>query len=154
MDKDLSGIFSLVRGELKNGPRKKFIAQKTFKEIFDDEWVKQVLAGEAPCSPAGSRGFMLGNGLVYYDKLDGQWTIFSINSAQQETLDNELPGWIINEQVVHPFCFNRPWLSGDNFQEFAKVFKIKKVGQFFNDPGLFMGKEIQFFSHKTKLVLQ
>jgi hypothetical protein len=146
MDKDLPGIFSLVRGELKNGPRKKFIAQKTFKEIFDDEWVKQVLAGEAPCSPAGSRGFMLGNGLVHYDKLDGQWTIFSINGAQQETLDNQLPGWTINEQVVHPFCFNRPWLSGDNFQEFAKVFKIKKVGQFFNDPGLFMGGEISNFS--------
>ena len=36
-----------------------------------------------------------------------------------------------NETIVHPFCFNRPWMSGDNFEEFAEVFKIKKLGQFF-----------------------
>ena len=77
-NQDLSGIFSLVQGELQNGPRKEFVANKTFKEVFDEEWISQVLGDNAPCSPVGWRGFMLGNGLIWYNKADDGWSIFSI----------------------------------------------------------------------------
>ena len=80
-NEDLSGIFSLVQGELQNGPRKEFVASKIFKEVFDEEWISQVLGDNAPCSPIGWRGFMLGNGLIWYNKTDDVWTIFSINGA-------------------------------------------------------------------------
>ena len=50
---DLSGIFSLVQGELQNGPRKEFVANKTFKEVFDEEWITKVLGEDAPCSLIG-----------------------------------------------------------------------------------------------------
>ena len=143
---DLSGIFSLVQGELQNGPRKEFVANKTFKEVFDEEWISQVLGDNAPCSPIGWRGFMLGNGLIWYNKADDGWTIFSINGAALEIPDNPLLGWTINETIVHPFCFNRPWMSGDNFEEFAEVFEIKKLGRFFENPGLFMGSSISNFA--------
>ena len=72
----LSGIFSLVQGELQNGPRKEFVANKTFKEVFDEEWILQVLGEDAPCSPIGWRGFMLGKGLIWYNKADDGWAIF------------------------------------------------------------------------------
>ena len=78
-NEDLSGIFSLVQGELQNGPRKAFVANKTFKEVFDEEWISQVLGDNAPCSPMGWRGFMLGNGLIWYNKAEDEWAIFSIN---------------------------------------------------------------------------
>ncbi len=87
-NQDLSGIFSLVQGELQNGPRKGFVANKTFKEVFDEEWISQVLGDKAPCSPVGWRGFMLGNGLIWYHKRDDGWTIFSINGAALEIPDN------------------------------------------------------------------
>ena len=75
---DLQGIFSLVEGELENGPRKKFVNSKLFKEIFDNEWVELVLSSEPPCSPVGWRGFMLGNGMIWYNKYKIGWKIFSI----------------------------------------------------------------------------
>ena len=145
-NEDLSGIFSLVQGELQNGPRKEFVTNKTFKDVFDEEWIEQVLEDDAPCSPVGWRGFMLGNGLIWYNKTDSGWTIFSINGAAQETADNPLLGWPLNETIVHPSCFNRPWMSGDNFEEFTKAFRIKELGQFFKDPGLFMGGSISNFA--------
>ena len=42
-NKDLSGIFSLVQGELQNGPRKQSVTNKTFKEVFNEDWIEQVL---------------------------------------------------------------------------------------------------------------
>ena len=145
-NKDLSGIFSLVQGELQNGPRKQSVTNKTFKEVFNEEWIEQVLADNAPCSPVGWRGFMLGRGSIWYNKIDSGWTILSINGAAPETDDNPLLGWNINKRIIHPFCFNRPWMSGDNFEEFADVFGIKKLGQFFKDPGHFMGSSISNFA--------
>ena len=145
-NEDLSGIFLLVQGELQNGPRKEFVTNKSFKEVFDKGWTEQVLADNAPCSPVGWRGFMLGNGLIWYNKLDNGWAIFSINGAVQETVDNPSLGWTINKRIVHPFCFNRPWMSGDNFEEFSEVFGINKLGQFFKNPGLFMGSSISNFA--------
>ena len=63
MDKDLSDI-SLVRGELKNGP----------KEIYCPENLQKYLMTVGETSPcrrgtllAAGSWFMLGNGLVYYE---------------------------------------------------------------------------------------
>ena len=81
LNKDLSGVYSLVEDELKNGPKKKFVTNKSFSEVFDEEWVKKVLEDDVPCSPVGWRGFMLGNGLIWYNKLDKGWKILSINSV-------------------------------------------------------------------------
>ena len=145
-NKDLQGMFSLVEGELQNGPRKSFVASKSFQEVFDDSWVSVVSLGEAPCSPVGWRGFMLGNGMIWYNKSKSGWNIFSIHGAVQETVEKPLLGWTINKKIVHPFCFNRPWMSGDNFEEFAEVFAIDDLGQFFKTPGRFMGNLISDFA--------
>ena len=145
-NKDLQGIFSLVEGELQSGPRKKFVNSKLFKEIFDDEWVELVLSSEPPCSPVGWRGFMLGNGMIWYNKSKTGWEIFSINGATNESVEKPLVGWSIDKKIVHPFCFNRPWMSGDNFEEFAEFFSINDLEQFKETPGRFMGNSISDFA--------
>ena len=69
----------MVQGELQNGPSKKYIVGKSFSELFDERWIEQVVSDSAPCSPIGWRGFMLGNGLIWYNKTEDGWTILSIN---------------------------------------------------------------------------
>lgn len=80
-EKDLQGLFALVNGELKNGPQKKDIAEKTFHQVFNDDWVNLVLSEPSPCSPVGYRGFMLGHGMMWYTKSENGWTITAINGA-------------------------------------------------------------------------
>ena len=137
-DKNLSGIFSLVRGELYDGPRKSFVASKSFDEVFDESWVELVLSNDAPCSPVGWRGFMLGNGSIWYYTSKIGWEIGKIHGAAQETFENPSPGWTINKRIVHPFCFNRP-----SIEELSAT-AIKK--EFYSDPGLFMGSTIASFA--------
>ena len=43
-EKDLAGLFKLAEGELKSGPRKSFIKDKNFDEIFNEEWVNSILS--------------------------------------------------------------------------------------------------------------
>ena len=79
LNRNLSGIFAVVQGELQNGPSKKYIVSKSFSELFDERWIEQVVSDSAPCSPIGWRGFMLGNGLIWYNKTEDGWRILSIN---------------------------------------------------------------------------
>ena len=139
---DLAGIFSLVDGELQHGPRKKFIADKSFDEIFDKSWRISVLTHEPDCSPVGWRGFMLGNGKVWYNKSKKGWNIFSINGATVESATIKSVGWTVDEKTMHPLCFIRPWMSGDNFEEFAEFYEIDDLQEMFRAPGQFMGEKI------------
>ena len=141
-EKDLAGIFSLVEGELGNGPRKKYILDKSFEEIFDESWLDEVLSNEPDCSPVGWRGFMLGSGRIWYNKSEQGWRVFSINGGVQEETKTSSIGWRLDGGVIHPFCFSRPWMSGDNFEEFADVFGISDVQNLFSAPGKLFGAKI------------
>lgn len=141
-EKNLAGIFSLVDGELGNGPRKKYLADKSFEEIFDESWLDKVLSNEPDCTPVGWRGFMLGSGSIWYDKLEQGWRVFSINGGVQEETKTLSIGWRLDGGVIHPFCFSRPWMSGDNFEEFADVFGISDAQNLFSAPGKLFGTKI------------
>ena len=65
-ERDLAAFFSLVDGELEYGPRRKYVENKDFNEIFPDSWRTAILNDEPPCTPVGWRGFMLANGLIWY----------------------------------------------------------------------------------------
>ena len=144
-NKDVSGFFSLIQGELQKGPRKAFVANKSFEEVFEKEWIENVLSSSAPCGPVGWRGFTLSNGLIWYDKYENGWAIFAINGVIEETIDSPSIGWSINNKIVRPDCFKRPWPSGDNFEEFSEVFGITNSEQLFEEPGLFLGDVIANF---------
>jgi hypothetical protein len=86
-EEDLSGIFSLVVGELEYGPKKDFVKNKAFGEVFDEKWKAAVLEDKPSCRPLGWRGFMLGHGntTIWFttsDKTDSGWQIFSIGGAK------------------------------------------------------------------------
>ena len=55
--KDINGIYeNVLIGELQNGPRRKFIRNKSFEQIFPKDWVKEVSNSEVPCdSPTRHR---------------------------------------------------------------------------------------------------
>ena len=140
-NEDLQGIFSLVKGELTNGPRKKFIENKAFNDVFSNEWVKNVLSTKPSCGPVGWRGFMLGNGTIWYNQSKTGGNIVSINGAEEEIIEKPLVGWTIDKKVVHPSCFNDPWES----RELAEMFSVDER-QFLKTPGRFMGNPVTDFA--------
>ena len=79
--KDLKDLFELVEGELLVGPKKSFIKDKSFDEVFSEEWVTSILSSTSNCSPVGWRGFTLGNGNIWYTKEDNGWVIISMNGV-------------------------------------------------------------------------
>jgi len=160
-EKNLEGLFSLVDGELTSGPRKRFIEGKKFSEIFSNRWRNHLLTSGSTCSPVGWRGFMLSSGLLWFDRKDDKWRVFSINGARKEDIrEANIPiGWTTPEGIIPPQCFVKEWVSSDNFEEFEDKYKIPKedcrsvkVGSekrifcqathFRKNPGMYLGKEI------------
>jgi hypothetical protein len=160
-ERNLEGLFTLVNGELTSGPRKRFIKDKKFSDIFSNHWRNDLLGSDSPCSPVGWRGFMLASGSVWFNRKDGKWRVFSINGAREENIgEANIPiGWIISEGLIPPQCFVREWVSSDNFEEFEDKYKIPKEDcrsvklgsrkltfcqstHFRKNPGMYLGKEI------------
>ncbi len=85
---DLPSLYDNVKSKLINGPSKEQTSGKNFKHFFSDQWIKTVLSIEPECTPVGIKGYMIGGGLIWFDRLrdrtnknylDG-WTIISINN--------------------------------------------------------------------------
>ena len=66
--KPFYGLFDLVDGELRYGPRRAYALSRKFDEIFDENFVDAVLKDPPSCSPVGWRGFMLGRGEIWFNK--------------------------------------------------------------------------------------
>ena len=81
--KDIQGIYkNVLIDEFENGPRREFIKNKSFDEIFPKEWVNNVITAEIDCDSIGWRGFMISHGLIWFNRMEsGKWTIKSINSS-------------------------------------------------------------------------
>lgn len=129
-DKNLEGLFNLVDGELETGPRKGFIKDKKFSDIFSEKWRSDILFSVSPCSPVGWRGFMLNYGSVWFkkNKERGNWHIFSILGANKEeySIDKMPIGWKFDGKVIPPQCFVKKWVSSDNFEAFEDKYGIAK----------------------------
>ncbi|MBT4934721.1 MAG: hypothetical protein HOJ87_05855 [Rhodospirillaceae bacterium] len=146
---DLQSLFGLVQGELSYGPRKKYIRGKLFSEIFSKTWRETVLSEKPDCGPVGWRGFMLGNGNIWYhqDYETRKWEIFSINNelnieADKSPLDGS---WKFKEELLTSDCFATIWMSGDNYQYHHENFGEKHGvdwDDFFSSPGRYIGGPI------------
>ena len=120
-DRDITRIFAMVDGELQNGPRREFIKGKSFSQIFSEEWRSIILAQKPSCGPVGWRGFMLGNGELWYQFTnDGTGKIFVINGAQEEVPSSEI--MMHAGSAIKPWCFTRIWRSGDNYEYFYEKY--------------------------------
>lgn len=143
--RDLVALFSLVDDELQSGPRRKYVENKSFDDIFPEVWRQGILKSKPDCAPVGWRGFMLGAGRIWYRSDPFRVTV--INGAREERFPPVPTGWKIDGRFLSPECFAREWPSSDNFKtfgEFAGQFGIKigKFGtptfiDFRNNPGRF-----------------
>ncbi len=144
-EKNLIKLYELIDGELDSGPRRTYALKTQFDDIFDKEWIDEILKQKLPCSPVGWRGYMLGNGNVWFDKYKTGWKIRSIIGAKQEKLESLPEKWSFNNITISPLCFTKIWMSRDNFEEFFSYFKLKNINKFINEPGQYYGKEINYF---------
>ena len=150
--KDIQGIYkNVLIDELQNGPRREFIKNKSFDQIFPKKWVTKVISTEIDCDSIGWRGFMISNGLIWFDRMEsGKWTIKSINGVRQEQFDNKnLFGWKTNKGIIPPTCFP----TFGNFEKpkvdlFTEEFGIKNKTKFEYSPGEYIGKT--YFIKKNK----
>lgn len=86
--KDLASLYDNVKIPLISGPAKITLADQGFDDFFSRNWRNTILSIEPNCNPVGVKGYMLGRGLIWFDKnrsvgpkdkVDG-WTIISINN--------------------------------------------------------------------------
>jgi hypothetical protein len=139
--KDTTALFSHVEGELRTGPRKKFALSKPFDEIFPEGWVAAVLEDAPSCSPLGYRGFMFGNGELWYTVEEDSFRIVAINGASEEQQEPQNP-WKTENQTISPRCLSYPWPSGDNFEAIAEHFGIADESDFLSEPGKYLGDPV------------
>jgi hypothetical protein len=143
-NQNLEQLFSMVNGELIYGPRKKFIKEKQFSDIFKEKWINDVLDGPIPCAPMGWRGLMLGNGAIWFQQ-DGtnEFSIFSIQGAIEEPNDTtNLPiVWQVDGKKIGLDAFSYEWYCCDNYAEIAIQLHISYT-VLSENPGLLYGKEI------------
>ena len=144
--KDIHGIYkNILIDELENGPRREFIKNKSFDEIFPEEWVNKVVNTEIDCDSVGWRGFMISQGLIWFNKMEsGKWTIKSINGVNQDEFDNKnLIGWETNKGIIPPTCFPTfGYFEKPKIDLYTKKFRIKNKIRFENSPGEYIGKTI------------
>ena len=110
--KDIGGIYrNVLIDELQNGPRREYIKNKSFDQIFPKKWVNKVIKSEIDCDSVGWRGFMISNGLIWFDRMEsGQWTIKSINGVNQEKFDNKnIIGWETKKRNHSSYMFPYIW---------------------------------------------
>jgi len=143
-DKDLKGLYTHVVGELHYGPRRKFITSSTFETVFSEDWRSRVINSSSPCSRLGWRGFMLGNGKIWYEKTEGAWRILSITGANG--IDFDIPNlpesWQSSGKVIPPQCFSTERADNSNYRLFEKTFSIMETDNFRRNPGQYFGNEI------------
>ena len=154
--KDIQGIYkNVLIDELQNGPRREFIKNKSFDQIFPKKWVNKVIKSESDCDSVGWRGFMISHGLIWFDRMEsGKWSIKSINGVNQENFDNKnLIGWETNKGIIPPTCFP----TFGNFEKpkvdlFTEEFGIKNKRKFEHSPGEYIGKTIPLgYEIKSKI---
>tara|TARA_X000000950_G_C13851614_1_gene634717 strand:+ start:768 stop:1703 length:936 start_codon:yes stop_codon:yes gene_type:complete len=145
-DRDIVGLYDLVDGELSNGPRRNFAISKKLDQMFDEDWINLVLRKKPECNPAGWRGYMLGYGMIWYDKFDNGFKIFGINNARIQELEEIKGGWKVNNSntVINPMCISIPSLSGDLYEVYANYHGVPSE-EFTKNPGTFFGSNIKDF---------
>ena len=136
--RDIKSLFGLVAGELENGPRRRFIQDKSFSKVFSDEWRQRVLSEKPECRPVGWRGYMLGSGSIWFRKINDRWSIFSINGASVEAVSPE--AWSYDGALLTRACFTNPWISLDNYEEYREQFGIGT--DFAVAPGRYIGGSV------------
>ena len=147
-DKNMDAFISLIKVDMKNGPRLNYLKTNSFDVIFPDDWIEKVVNSDVSCKPVGWRGYMLASGQVWYESTDKGIKIIAINGHNEEPLvtQGQKNGWRVEDKLLTPVCFVRQWYSGDNFETIAEAYQITNYQHFSQNIGLYLGKEITSLS--------
>ena len=143
--RDLSAFFALVEGELERGPRRVHVEGKGFADVFPESWRDAVLAAAPDCSPVGWRGYMLGQGNIWY-RPGG---VFAVNGWLVQEAPSMLGEWRFDGNLLPPSCFVQQSLSGDVFEDFASRHSIADSRSapafvdFERNPGRYFGSSVR-----------
>ena len=150
-NKDLELLLDLIDYELDSGPRINSINKVEFDDLFSKDYVEEVLNEKPSCKRHSWRGWMLGNGKIwyktfYYDYSKNDTTFFSINAINSanniERQDLLSGGWYYQGKLLHPETFVKGSMSGDFFEDIVKQKNITNTKDFYSNPGKYLGKEI------------
>ena len=143
-NEDLDGLMLMVDDSYQ-GPRKGYVKNTSFSELFSDEWVSRALKNKPGCKPFRGRFYV--GGISYQSpwNIKDPYKISSITGYTQEIFEVFPKGWVFKNNILSPQCFPRKWMSDDNFEAIADHFSIKD-NTFYTQPGLFYGKPIDKFS--------
>ena len=64
--KDLSAVKPLIAAVEDNLYPMPNFTNKSFEDLFSNEWNREILNSEIECHPLGLKGWMLGNGKIWY----------------------------------------------------------------------------------------
>jgi len=131
-NKDIEKLYSFI-DENSNAPRKEKVLKVGFENVFEGKMIENVTSLKPSCSPVGWRGFMLGNGGVWFN--GETLKITSIWHNEVEELPQDFPKWVHNKLIISPRCFSVLWVSGDNYEEYEEQYKIENKTDFRNNVG-------------------
>ena len=131
-NKDIKKLYSFI-DENSKAPRKEKVIEIGFDKVFDEKVIESVTKEKPSCSPVGWRGFMLGNGGVWFN--GETLKIISIWHNEIEELPQDFPKWVHNKSTISPRCFSVLWVSGDNYEEYEEQYKIENKTDFRNNVG-------------------
>ena len=91
-NKDLDKLLSLIKDDLISGPKMSFFDNKTYDEAFPVTFRGAVLMNKPECTPVGSdRGFILGNGQIWYDKI--KQNLYENGKGNISKMTKEMKDW-------------------------------------------------------------
>ena len=145
INKDIEGLIEIIEGELTGGFRKTVARSSSFEKVLQRNTIISIVGHKPNCSPVGWRGFMIGNGLAWYQCNKTSCELTSIDSITEKLEFIEF-GWKISNEIIHPQCFAYEWESGDNFEDFAEQNDIRDYQDFRRNTGTYLGKTLRTFA--------
>ncbi len=145
-DKDMKKLLSYVGDKLDLS----YFQNKSFDEVFTEEFRTRILSDETGGQRVGWRGWMLGDGAVWYDGYRDSFSITAFNFTKATSSEETPAAWKIDNKYLTPNCFVYMWMSGDNYEEFFDTY-IENVPNTWNDPrfhdfyiniGTYLNKEV------------
>ncbi|MDP7530521.1 MAG: pentapeptide repeat-containing protein [Candidatus Scalindua sp.] len=111
-DKDMKKLLSYVGDKLDLS----YFQNKSFDEVFTEEFRTRILSDETGGQRVGWRGWMLGRGAVWYDGYRDSFSITVFNLTKATSSEETPAAWKIDNKYLTPNCFVYMSLSGENYK--------------------------------------
>lgn len=157
-NKDLAAFRTHIKGELSRGVRNRYMDDKTFSEVFTDDFRNTILEYGATCYVHSWRGVAMGRGEIWITPLSpNEFTIRSVwKYIPEKFYAEDLPsGWVVDGKMLTPDRFSRPGMSQDYYENIARQFSITPKEDFLRNTGKYLSRIplTEVSSHRDEFTL-